>query len=356
MALTTTCPHCNTTFRLVADQLKLRKGLVRCGVCQRVFSGEENLQRVQDSPPDEQRMPSAPSTASPMSPPATPSPTSSRTPIASPVAIEPVAIEPVAAEPVAAEPTQPEAVIRARGDRDAVTTESASTEFAANAQARAAQADLRQPPWDRSDWGLAKADQLARLQDHDSEPRLQIDAVAGPDQDAIDFFTPSRRARGFSSRAAAFAALASMILGLLLMLQVLIGSREWIAVRVPALMPVLSGLVAPLGLQVLPPRQLTALTIESFELQASNDESLFALSALLRNSSTHRIRWPAMELTLNAPSGGVLVRKVLMPADYLDAATSERNGIAPGAEQTLKLGLRATGIEASAYSVKLFYP
>ncbi len=43
MALATKCPHCNTIFRVAADQLKLRGGIVRCGSCQLVFDGNAAL-------------------------------------------------------------------------------------------------------------------------------------------------------------------------------------------------------------------------------------------------------------------------------------------------------------------------
>jgi predicted Zn finger-like uncharacterized protein len=43
MALATKCPHCNTTFRVAHDQLKLRGGIVRCGACNEVFDGNAAL-------------------------------------------------------------------------------------------------------------------------------------------------------------------------------------------------------------------------------------------------------------------------------------------------------------------------
>jgi predicted Zn finger-like uncharacterized protein len=43
MALATRCPHCGTTFRVAADQLKLRGGIVRCGKCSEVFDGNATL-------------------------------------------------------------------------------------------------------------------------------------------------------------------------------------------------------------------------------------------------------------------------------------------------------------------------
>ncbi len=43
MALTTRCPQCGTTFKVVPDQLRVRNGLVRCGACSTVFDGRACL-------------------------------------------------------------------------------------------------------------------------------------------------------------------------------------------------------------------------------------------------------------------------------------------------------------------------
>ena len=51
MALATTCPQCKTSFKVVPDQLKLRRGLVRCGACAHVFSGIDFLRYVDESKP-----------------------------------------------------------------------------------------------------------------------------------------------------------------------------------------------------------------------------------------------------------------------------------------------------------------
>ena len=51
MALATKCPHCNTTFRVAHDQLKLRGGIVRCGACNEVFDGNAALLEPIAPPP-----------------------------------------------------------------------------------------------------------------------------------------------------------------------------------------------------------------------------------------------------------------------------------------------------------------
>ena len=43
MALATRCPKCGTTFRVVRDQIKLREGWVRCGVCSTPFDSHASL-------------------------------------------------------------------------------------------------------------------------------------------------------------------------------------------------------------------------------------------------------------------------------------------------------------------------
>ena len=53
--VTTTCPSCNTSFRVTPQQLAARHGQVRCGHCNTLFNGLETLamadQRVQAVPP-----------------------------------------------------------------------------------------------------------------------------------------------------------------------------------------------------------------------------------------------------------------------------------------------------------------
>ena len=52
MRLITRCPQCETTFRVIPDQLKLAQGWVRCGRCTRVFEADQHLFEIPpDAPP-----------------------------------------------------------------------------------------------------------------------------------------------------------------------------------------------------------------------------------------------------------------------------------------------------------------
>ena len=42
------CPHCNTVFRITAEQLKVAHGQVRCGVCFNIFDALDHLHQEED--------------------------------------------------------------------------------------------------------------------------------------------------------------------------------------------------------------------------------------------------------------------------------------------------------------------
>ena len=50
MSQTTRCPSCATLFKVVADQLRISDGWVRCGHCQQVFDASQSLQAVVAEP------------------------------------------------------------------------------------------------------------------------------------------------------------------------------------------------------------------------------------------------------------------------------------------------------------------
>ncbi len=129
----------------------------------------------------------------------------------------------------------------------------------------------------------------------------------------------------------------------------------------------LTAILGLFGVRVGPPRDLAALTIESFELQSSGAPNVLVMSALLRNRAAHPVRWPAMELTLTDSGGALLVRKVIEPEQYLAGAPvagAPAAGATPaappalqgGSEWPVRLALEHNGLEPTGYAVALFYP
>lgn len=421
MSLATTCPQCKTSFKVVPDQLKLRRGLVRCGMCRHVFSGVDFLRYLEDAPPGAPPMPARSSDAASvdrlardtLAPDTLTRDTLRRdtltrhTPTRDTPTLDSLAPDTLARDTLTRDTLTRDTLTRDTLTRDTLTPDplaaGALSIGAPSGPTQGSAAEAARPPGtvtepvagpedggsffdtrpggpehtlplggestartapdfvvDEATIGSETAP-IARtrpLPDRE-EPSLR-EPVAGPDdgvgEDAVDFFATSSRARGFSTRGTVFAAIASFVLAIALLLQLVIGSRDWLATRLPAARPVIAAAVAPLGLRVQPPRELDALTIESFELQSAGARNMLALNALLRNGADHVLRWPAMELSLTEAGGTVVVRKVLLPQDYLGAAQGELPGIGARAEWPVRVALRADGVEATGYSVKLFYP
>ena len=174
---------------------------------------------------------------------------------------------------------------------------------------------------------------------------------------AIDYFSGRRthsRSLGLALSPVAWAAAAALML--LLVLQATLGWRDAIAARAPTFAPVLAAIASPLGLRIEPPRDLDALTIESFELQAAGMPNTLQLGAVLRNRGGHVVAYPAMELMLTDTAGALLVRKVIRPEAYVGDASTVGEGLPARSERPLKLLLEHNGLQATGYSVALFYP
>lgn len=71
MSLATRCPHCNTIFKVVQDQLKVSEGWVRCGRCTQVFNALEGLFDMEREAPPQRIVPPTAPVATP-APPAMP--------------------------------------------------------------------------------------------------------------------------------------------------------------------------------------------------------------------------------------------------------------------------------------------
>ena len=101
-----------------------------------------------------------------------------------------------------------------------------------------------------------------------------------------------------------------------------------------------AAVAGPFGLGVDAVRSLGSLSIESFELQATGREDHLSLNAVLRNKDAQIVRWPAMELILTDQASTVVVRKVILPSDYLNR-NAPRDGLAGRSEWPIRLEPRS---------------
>lgn len=139
--------------------------------------------------------------------------------------------------------------------------------------------------------------------------------------------------------------------------QALFHFRTEVAALFPETRPHLEIACEMLDCELRLPRRAELLSIESSDLQAdSNRANVLVLNAVVRNRAPFPQELPSLELTLNNERDEAVVRRVLSPAEYLAGRRAAVGGIAPGAEESLRLHLEAAKVRATGYRLYLFFP
>ncbi|MGH6609259.1 MAG: DUF3426 domain-containing protein [Burkholderiaceae bacterium] len=408
MALATKCPQCGALFRVVADQLKLRGGLVRCGQCRAVFDAIGSLTYVDDSALAQTHTVTA-------------------------------ATQPM---PSASSPARSEAAREARAHKDSARKESARTEAAARKQAergpvtRVRHGPRTRPPPATTTRALGPA---TTLRISPSAPATLVNAAlrgspttpAGSAEGDAKQRARSKRERELQEQAAAMTGVptliapggrekvgadsivdgievielgplpgnteaeptrvdldiplgeepefirkgkrrigerrgfsivfggGSLLLILLLITQLAVIFRTELLARVPQARDALVALCDVFGCTVGWPTQVDQLAVIGSELQAIAGTDALELTAVIRNRATFRQALPALEVTLTDSRNRPIARKVFTPADYLAAAgepsTRIEDGLAGGSDYTIRIFFEARGVQASGFLVYPFF-
>lgn len=376
MALATRCPHCHTTFRVAADQLKLRGGIVRCGTCQQVFDGNAALVDM-DAPPPAPK-PALPDFAEPapafdVLPAELPPLEYGKGPQADdvlPVMAPEFELKP---EPEPEPEPQPEAEPAPdpapASDKEYVPLPEPEAEPAAPTAAALAgpSSMLRMPSSPpRKSAGIAYSpDAAMQARIHGKKGNRKTPAMPAPkarpkpapapaDPDEPTFVRQGRaREAGNPTRTRLIAA-GCVLLLVLLAAQLFMASRDTLAARYPALRPLASSICAAFGCRVSLPAQIDTLAVETGELQTLGNGA-FTYTTLLRNQGTLVQAWPSLELTLADANDKALVRRVFAPREYLSPVVSA-GGFAGRTEQTVKLSFQLADLKPSGYHIAIFYP
>ncbi|WP_219132755.1 DUF3426 domain-containing protein [Janthinobacterium sp. UMAB-60] len=406
MALATKCPHCNTIFRVAADQLKLRGGIVRCGTCREVFDGNAALVDPAAASPFLTSGPGADA------PPSTTYPADNSLPSATddePIysldfdtSFDPFGILPATAQLKEDHGDHIELDLDVSLPDEALADAPVAAPVMAPAEAPEAPMPQPMAPFKRRQVDDAPAF-ATYLRDSRREPSLE--AEAAPALPAIDkvsldkpvparreptladnFFTPlpaapvapepaeeqdepvlppaddepafviqGRRREQSGKALRAAMAIGSAVLLFLLLLQVMTTFRNPLAAQFPQWKPTLIALCKLSGCQVDLPAQIEALSIEQGELQTLKEQT-FSYVSLLRNQSRSVQAWPSIELILNDANDKPLLRRVIAPRDYLPATIDVSKGFAARSEQTIKLYFALDQLTASGYHIAIFYP
>jgi predicted Zn finger-like uncharacterized protein len=359
MALATRCPNCHALFRVAADQLKLRGGLVRCGACMHAFDATGTLSYIDDTALASTGQAPTPAvgaviaairkaeSSAARSPPAhgpAPLPPASTSP---PLPQQPMpsAEAPAPDDAHASAQRSPEPWPRADGAQSAV-------EATIAIDGEAAATEARQP---------AQRDRAGEPAD---APEDRSEAAAGPadEASAAEPVEPAflrRAGTRDSGRRAALLGIGALALATVLLAQLAVAFRADILARLPQARPVLTGLCQVFRCTVGWPERGDLLAVVGSELQALPGTDSFELTAVVRNRGNVTLALPWIELTLSDTLSRTVARKVFSPADYLageaDPTRRELAGIEAGADLTVRIAFEARGLNAAGFVVYPFY-
>ena len=335
MSLATRCTSCGTVFRVVQDQLKVSEGWVRCGRCDEVFNAIEGLFDLErDAPPNWKP---------PVAPPA-----------------------PLAATVTAAFEVQPEAPeddeeVFQLSDGDRVHSRFFQPE----------QEDVLQTPAqavkrrDRVDFADAEFNTALMA---DGSPNRSSDGGSGIPRSSVKAarakLEAARRGPGFVQQAQKRerwrtpAMRIALSLMALLLLAGLAGQgayqfRDLLAAQWPATRPMLAQGCEWVHCEINAPRRIDDVAVESSALSPAPGGGGYKLALVLRNRSALALAMPWIDLSLTDPSGQLVARRALAPADFrVNPAV-----LAASSESNLQVLLSSSdGRRVSGYTVEIFYP
>lgn len=303
--LITTCPHCETRFRVTTEQLLLRNGTVRCGACKQVFDGGASL--ISDE---------------------------------------------------AAVDTQTTAEPQDSGqDQQAAVPASELTPASGSSEPNMYD-ELETLSKAISDWQEQPRKQLPLPGHTQAEPKAlnekPVKHVPVPEPAFV------QQAKKKAQRSRIWKTvfwLGIPLLFITLAVQLTIHFRNEIVAQTPELDPTMRIACAYLGCTINLPAQIKQLSLQSSQLRAIPDQvNQFELVALLRNQSISPQAWPSLELQLKDDIGDIITRKVFLPQNFLTQSALVKQGIAAHSEHEIRLVFELTGPAPTDFQLTMFYP
>ncbi len=398
MSLVTRCTSCGTLFKVVADQLKISQGWVRCGQCAAVFDAQANLVQLQGS--DTQPAPEIQAqvtTENAASAPVTASVTLTKltTHEKSNVQLTDAAAHDHSGDDISSEiqsfrdsKWEGSGMLGdyARSQVPDVPPNTLSKPPSAavlHAQSPASQPDIK-PEQTAASYGdepgssnLYSDDPTtfspapASIAPDSAMPAIETSqplpaTVLGSEAAAPSFVVQAQRAQRWRSPWVRLG-LSLVCLGLVavLALQIALHDKDRIAAQWPEAKPALDQLCLHFGCKVQALRRIEAMTVDasSFNRINKNNAQLeaitqsYRLSVTLKNVSTLPVALPHVELSLQDAQDITILRRVLSPADL----GSSLSALAPSQDMpgSVTLQIDTTQLAASriqGYRVLAFYP
>jgi len=151
--------------------------------------------------------------------------------------------------------------------------------------------------------------------------------------------------------------LASVLLGIVLLLQTVYFFRVEIAARLPGLKPGMLKVCAAIKCNLPLPQKLDLISIESSELESDPaQEKIVTLHALLKSNAPYAMTYPHIELTLTDLKDNAIARRSFTPENYLPTSIDIKSGYPANREININLHLDTTDLKPAGYRLILFYP
>ena len=344
MALATRCPNCHALFRVAADQLKLRGGLVRCGACRHVFDATGTLSYIDDASLSTSAHAAAPAVGAVIAAIRKAESNASESPAMHdqvPLPAAPAQMEPGPQTQTSAEPAA-EVAAQADADHWVGPPSQVPTAPAFPAPVDAADRAGLEPSVDQG-----PAAELPALDE----------ALPVADQVTPAFLreADAQRAR----RRSVLFGIGALLLAGLVLAQLAVAFRAELLVRIPQARPALTALCKVFRCTVNWPARGELLAVVGSELQALPGTGALELTAVIRNRGSMTLALPAIELTLSDTLNRTVARRVFAPSEYLagedDPQARLLTGLDPGADLTVRIAFEAQGLNAAGFVVYPFY-
>jgi predicted Zn finger-like uncharacterized protein len=373
MALAARCSHCSALFRVVADQLKLRGGLVRCGECREVFDAIGSLSYVDDQSLVLVRAP----VIGPVTQPTDAERRAERRERRIAEQVEASSVPTIWVELPDDTPLEP-AVLglppapppgrapAADATMPAATAAETAAPAAAALDAAAQQAaPLDAPGSEAQEQGAPAADVPSTHAPADVEPLPQTFAQIADIEPApaeVQAQVASFLLGGESPRRRLWrrvAAVACVPLAIGAAFQMMLAMREPLMENWPEARPLLVKACGWYGCSAGWPGHSELLAVVGSELASIPGTDAVELNAAVRSRASFTMALPAIEVTLTDTQNHTVARKVFLPADYLASSgePSSRidDGLAPNADLSIRLVFEARGLNAAGFVVYPFY-
>ncbi|MDY0272732.1 MAG: DUF3426 domain-containing protein [Advenella sp.] len=324
----TRCTKCETIFNITEDQLALRDGLVRCGICKHVFNGREALlpEEADDFPVLEHEQAVWP-----------------EEPVIAGHEVSNIYPEDERA------PNQPD--VADMPDEPLLPDE---PDFHMGHDAGIYDDEDKEPGLDEQAWQHEREPIMVHDEpsvSYDDEP-LKMDA-----EDSGNY-----PASGYDQRNTSIYWILAIFLGLLVFIaQSLVVYRNQLANVAPSLRPTLERICQVAGCELGSDKNLASLQPKNWvlkpDLAAKPQEGVTALRLqfTLRNNDARAQVWPLLVINLKNPQGLIEITKILEPKEYVQPNLLEQK-FQPGTEVFINLPLAVVNVAVSGFELSLVYP